>query len=99
MKLCERAAENYEVVMIDSPPILPVIDAKILRKLADMVIFVVRAGVSPSGGVVRSMRELSGVAGVVFNRVSATAFKRYYYYDAYSQYEYGDSMKPTDAED
>jgi polysaccharide chain length determinant protein (PEP-CTERM system associated) len=96
LKLCEQAAENYEVVLIDSPPILPVIDAKILRRMADMVVFVVRAGVSPSGGVMRSMRELSGVGGVVFNRVSSGAFKRYYYYDAYSQYEYSDSQNAGD---
>jgi polysaccharide chain length determinant protein (PEP-CTERM system associated) len=88
LKLCERAAENFEVVMIDSPPILPVIDAKILRRMSDMVIFVVRAGVSPTDGVLRSMRELKGVAGVVFNRVSPSAFRRYYYYDAYSHYDY-----------
>ena len=90
LKLCEQASESYEVVMIDSPPILPVIDAKILRRISDMVIFVVRAGISPSGGVVRSLQELKDVAGLVFNRVSAGAFRRYYYYDAYSQYEYRD---------
>jgi polysaccharide chain length determinant protein (PEP-CTERM system associated) len=90
LKLCERASESYEVVMIDSPPILPVIDAKILRRMADMVVFVVRAGISPSAGVTRALRELREVAGLVFNRVSAGSFRRYYYYDAYSHYEYKD---------
>jgi hypothetical protein len=48
--------------------------------MADMVVFVVRAGVSPSGGVLRSLDQLRGVAGVVFNRVNAGAFRRYYHY-------------------
>ena len=84
LKLCEQAAENYEVVVLDSPPILPVIDAKILHTLADMVVFVVRAGVSPSGAVIRCMDELRDVGGIVFNRVSQGGFQRYYYYDSYS---------------
>ncbi len=97
-KLCEQACENYEVILIDSPPILPVIDAKILRRMADMVVFVVRAATTPSGGVTRSLRELRDVAGVVFNRVSAGSFKRYYYYDAYSHYEYADPDPPSAGE-
>jgi tyrosine-protein kinase Etk/Wzc len=97
-KLCEQASESYELVMIDSPPILPVIDAKILRRMADMVVFVVRAGISPSGGVIRSLQELRGVAGLVFNRVSAGSFRRYYYYDAYSHYEYTDHGASPPAE-
>jgi capsular exopolysaccharide synthesis family protein len=97
-KLCEQASESYEVVMIDSPPILPVIDARILRRMADMVIFVVRAGVSPSGGVLRSLQELSGVAGLVFNRVSSGSFRRYYYYDAYSHCDYTDHGASPPAE-
>jgi hypothetical protein len=52
--------------------------------MADMVVFVVRAGVSPSGAVIRCMQELSGVGGIIFNRVSQTGFQRYYYYGAYS---------------
>ena len=96
IKLCAQARENYEVVLIDSPPILPVIDAKIIRRMADMVVFVVQAGVSPSGGVLRSLHELKDVAGVVFNRVSAGSFRRYYYYDAYSHYGYTDSATPEE---
>ena len=64
-----------------------------------MVVFVVQAASTPSGGVLRSLRELKGVAGVVFNRVSTGAFRRYYYYDAYSHYGYADDSPPADAGD
>jgi capsular exopolysaccharide synthesis family protein len=97
-KLVEQARENYEVVFIDSPPILPVIDAKILRRLADMVVFVVQAGSTPSGGVTRSLAELKGAAGVVFNRVSTGSFRRYYYYDAYSHYGYSGPHSGADGD-
>jgi hypothetical protein len=34
------------------------------------------------------------VAGVIFNQVSPGSFRRYYYYDAYSRYAYGDPSSP-----
>ena len=90
LELLEEAKKHYDVVMIDSPPLLPVVDTKILRRMADMVLFVVRADATPRDGVVRSLAGMRGVAGVVFNQVSPGSFRRYYYYDAYSRYAYGD---------
>lgn len=88
--LLDEAKSKYDVVMIDSPPLLPVVDSRILRKMADMVLFVVRADGTPLNAVVRSLQDMRGVAGLVFNQVSAGAFRRHYYYDAYSRYAYGD---------
>lgn len=95
-KLRQRASEDFDIVLIDSPPILPVIDTRVLRNLADRVVFVVRAGASPPAGVFRSLKELKDVGGIVFNRVSAKAFKRYYTYDAYSSYGYDDPDPGTE---
>jgi capsular exopolysaccharide synthesis family protein len=90
LDLLEEAKKLYDVVMIDSPPLMPVVDTKILRRMADMVLFVVRADATPREGVIRSLAGMRGVAGVVFNQVSPGSFRRYYYYDAYSRYAYGD---------
>ena len=90
LALLEEAKKSYDVIFIDSPPLLPVVDAKILRRMADMVLFVVRADASPREGVVRSLADMRDVAGVIFNQVSPGSFRRYYYYDAYSRYAYGD---------
>jgi capsular exopolysaccharide synthesis family protein len=90
LALLEEAKRDYEIVMIDSPPLLPVVDTKILRGMADMVLFVVRADATPRDGVIRSLAGMRGVAGIVFNQVSPGSFRRYYYYDAYSRYAYGD---------
>ena len=85
-KLREEACHSYDVILIDSPPLLAVVDASILRRMADLVVFIVRAGSTPPSGVVRSLHQLRGVAGVIFNDVSASAFRSYYHYDAYSHY-------------
>jgi capsular exopolysaccharide synthesis family protein len=90
LELLADAKKSYDVIMIDSPPLLPVVDTKILRRMADMVLFVVRADATPRDGVVRSLADLRDVAGVIFNQVSPGSFRRYYYYDAYARYAYGD---------
>jgi hypothetical protein len=62
--------------------------------MADMVVFVVRADATPRDGVVRVLADMRDVAGVIFNQVSPGSFRRYYYYDAYSRYAYGDPPAP-----
>jgi hypothetical protein len=47
---------------------------------------------------VRSLQTLRGAAGVIFNGVSPGSFRRYYYYDAYSRYAYGDAPAEEDEE-
>lgn len=90
LELIEQSRKDFDYVFIDSPPMLPVVDTRFLRKVADFVLFVVRADATPRDAVVRSMGELRHVGGLVFNQVSPGSFRRYYYYDAYSRYAYGD---------
>jgi capsular exopolysaccharide synthesis family protein len=98
LELIEYARASYDLVVIDSPPLLPVVDTRILREMADMLVFVVRADTTPPQAAVRSLQNLRGVAGVIFNGVSPGAFRRYYYYDAYSRYAYGDDLMEADEE-
>ncbi len=98
IELVEQARKDFDYVFIDSPPMLPVVDTRFLRKVADFVLFVVRADATPRDAVVRSMRELRGVGGLVFNQVSPGSFRRYYYYDAYSRYAYGDPSGEPDGD-
>lgn len=92
----EEVCESYDAVLIDSPPIVPVIDGRLLRRMADLVVFVVRAGSTPPAPVLRSLRELQGVGGVIFNSVSPSAFHRYYHYDAYSHYGSEEPVVPRE---
>lgn len=81
-------AEKF-VVIIDSPPLLPVTDAQILARLADLTLLVVSAGVTSGAQVDQSLeliRESGGhCAGFVLNRAgkadnSYTGYRRYYGY-------------------
>lgn len=41
-EIIQWAAENYQLVIIDSPPVLPVNDSVVLSKMADVTMFVIR---------------------------------------------------------
>ena len=70
--LMDRLREEYDVVIMDTPPMLPVTDAVVASSLADGVILVVQAG-KTRGGEVRHAQEVLEIAhanllGVVLNR-------------------------------
>jgi protein-tyrosine kinase len=83
--LLNRVAPLFDWVLLDSPPCLPVADASILANYCDAVLFVVRAGATPSEVAQRAMQELQGrrVAGVVLNAIEETDGYSAYYYQAY----------------
>jgi protein-tyrosine kinase len=79
--LLNRVAPVFDWIILDSPPCLPVADASILAELCDAILFVVRAGVTPSEAAQRALQELQGrnVAGVVLNAVEENdAYGGYY---------------------
>ncbi|GMV90697.1 MAG: polysaccharide biosynthesis tyrosine autokinase [Candidatus Hydrogenedentes bacterium] len=73
VEFLEYAEETFEHVIIDTPPVLLMSDAKLLAPIVDGVIVVVGAEVSMLGMVRRTLRDLqqigSNVVGVVLNRV------------------------------
>ena len=81
--------QNFDYVVIDAPPIGPVIDALILAQLVDKVVFVVRWASTARELVQQSVQRLprDKLAGTVFNRVNERAAQKYGKY-AY-QYYYG----------
>lgn len=58
----QAATEQYQMVLIDSPPLLAMADARILGSQADGVVLVVRAG-STAVNLVRRARRLLDAAG------------------------------------
>ena len=75
----------YDLVIIDSPPILPVPDALILGRWADGAVLAVRFDISRFPQVERARRQLDGsgiaVLGTVINGMknSDTYYGRYSY--------------------
>jgi capsular exopolysaccharide synthesis family protein len=80
---------SFDFVVIDAPPIGPVIDALLFSELADKVAYVVRWASTARELVQQSIQRLprEKVAGMVFNRVNEKAAQKYGKY-AY-QYYYG----------
>lgn len=79
--------ENADVVIVDSPPLLPVADTRVLLRLAEVdgVILIGRAGVSRRDKIRAVARVLaqSGlrVFGLVITDVKVSAGSGYYHYD------------------
>lgn len=67
--LLQQAREAYEVVVIDSPPLLPVADAALLTAQADGALVVVRQGRTTKDQVRESMKRLEAVGGRTFGIV------------------------------
>jgi capsular exopolysaccharide synthesis family protein len=71
----ERARKDYDVIVIDAPPVLPVTDAAILASQADGVLMVVRHSETTREELHHSMERLGAVdakvLGLVFTMVPA----------------------------
>lgn len=89
-ELIARLRERYEVVLIDTPPLLPVSDTKIIGRLADSIVMAVRWEKTPQGAVANALREVAEIgtplAGVVLVRANGERF-RYYAYGSNSEYD------------
>jgi len=90
-KLIDGLRKTFDMVIIDSAPLLPVHDARVLAHLADAVVFVVRWDKTPREAVVGSVRALADsqarVAGIALTRADPSRYKYYAYgYQDYSAY-------------
>jgi polysaccharide biosynthesis transport protein len=74
-ELLEDVSERFSIVLIDTPPVLPYVDAEVLAQWADAIIFVVKSR-SERVGTIREAIERLKVAqlpiiGVVLNGVES----------------------------
>jgi tyrosine-protein kinase Etk/Wzc len=89
--LFKTVSEQYDLVLIDSPPVLAVSDTAILAPQAGTIFMVVRAEVSSLGEVQESVKRIAqsgeSVKGIIFNGLDIS--KRRYGYG----YGYGYGYK------
>jgi capsular exopolysaccharide synthesis family protein len=80
--------EGYDLVIVDTPPLLAASDAAILATLADGAILVLRAGATENAAAQQAVQQLNSVGarivGAVLNDPDAQVPK----YGAYYEYEY-----------
>lgn len=77
---------SYDMILLDTPPVLPVADTPTIRELTDGFIFVYRTGFTPYTMLRQAMEELGekNVLGAVLNGVEVASDSYYRkYYGAY----------------
>lgn len=94
--MLEKLRDRYDMVVIDSAPVLPVVDSRVLSRSVDKVVFVVKWRDTPRDAAANALKDLqehgADIAGVVFERLDLKRQKRYsygdsgYYYGRYSKY-------------
>lgn len=99
-KVLEELADSYDVVVIDSPPLLPVADAALLAKFASGALVVVGADRIHKGQLSQTIRNLdtvdARVLGTVLNKASPLKDGTYYSGYTYTYETVGDAQVMED---
>lgn len=95
-ELMSELRDTYDMIVVDSPPVMAVADSIALSPLVDAVLFMVRWGTTPRQLVLNSIKQLQScnvpLAGVVMTRVDMAKQQAYgygdygYYYGKYKEY-------------
>lgn len=89
-KLLAEFKSRYDLVVIDSPPVLLVSDARILAQIADKTVFAVRWAATARGVAAVGLKQLLESGGRVAGAVLTIAQRsRKGYYGYYGSYRYG----------
>lgn len=79
LKLAAR--HRYDLVIIDTPPVLPLADARLVAEQADGCLFIVRWEKTPQGVVLNALQELrrasAKIVGIAIMNVNYRALARY----------------------
>ena len=84
--------EEFDMLILDTPPVATISDSAVLARLSDGLVFVIRAGVTQLGEVRRATGQLettqTPILGVVINALDIKMDSYYYgrHYHKYSDY-------------
>jgi len=102
----EQLREQYDHIVVDTPPSLSVTDAVVLSQRADAVVLVIRSGQTTKQALRRARdilaRVNAKVVGVLLNAVDLSSPDYYYYYEyqgKYSRYYQDGDSSDHDAGD
>jgi exopolysaccharide transport family protein len=93
--LVTALTERFDLVFLDTPPVLAVTDALIAAKLADYIVFLVKWEQTPrdlAANCLRQLRDLRKSVGIVLAQVNVRRHSKYgygdygYYYSRYRSY-------------
>lgn len=99
--LLDEVSQVFDIILLDSPPILAVTDSVIIASIVDSIVAVVRAGKTRRKPFLSAVEELkrarSKIIGVVFNGADFAKEGSYYskYYRYYKYGSYGKEEQET----
>ena len=89
-EILRELREQYDHIVIDTPPTLSVTDAVVLSPCADTVVLVIRSGQTTKQALRRArdllMRVNAHISGVLLNAADLHSPDYYYYYEYQSKY-------------
>ncbi|ATF26558.1 CpsD/CapB family tyrosine-protein kinase [Brochothrix thermosphacta] len=73
--IIKQLTTDYDIVIFDAPPVLPVVDSALLSTLVDGVIFVIRSRYTEQGAAVKAVEKIksagSRIIGTILNDKSS----------------------------
>ena len=101
-KMLEEVKKRFDVILLDTAPVLAVIDAIIVSSMADSVVFLIKAGEVARKPFLNAVEELrrakAKIIGVLFNELKVKKGD-YHFMDYYRYYRhgyYGEEEKQAD---
>jgi Mrp family chromosome partitioning ATPase len=89
-RLLDEASRDYDLIILDAPPLLGFPEPLIMATASDGVVIVARAGQTSRKGVSSVLSTLTrlraNVLGLVLNEVHREISDTYYYYGYYGKY-------------
>lgn len=89
-RLLTEARDSYDIIIVDTPPVLVVPDARVVAQSADGVLFAVHWDKTSRSQVKDALRMFTSVnapiSGLVLNQVDSAAMKRYGLSETYGAY-------------
>ncbi len=83
--------ERYDYIIIDTPPVLAVADARIIGRWVDTTVYTVQWDKTSYRQVIEGLKSFDQVnvkvAGLVLGQISPRGMKRYGYADSYGSYQ------------
>ena len=96
-ELLEEARSEYEIILIDTPPVIAVTDPSVLARYVDGVVVVVKTAATQRSAALMAAEQLrrvnAPILGVLLNGITTTNFYGSFYYQKYYYYYSNDGEK------